>query len=247
MRLPKSSLVAACCVAALSWTAPRAAWAAGGLSVAPVSLEFTADVRARSIEIANPGDAPIDVQVRLFSWRVDQAGDHYEPSQEIGFSPPMFRLEPGAKQILRLAPRRVAEREQAYRLFVDQLPGPPQGGGLQMPVRMALPLFVGGAASPGVAPGKPEGRLSWRLVPHPSGRGARLIAINHGPRRVKLINLALEAGGARHSIQSGLAGYVLTGQERAWDIPAPPRAGDLRIAADTDEGPLDTPLARPPD
>jgi fimbrial chaperone protein len=211
------------------------------LAVSPVSLEFVSGGSARSIEISNPGDAPTDVQVRLFSWSADEVGDHYAPSADIGFSPPIFHLAPGARQVVRLALLSRAEGgERAYRLFVDQLPSAPEPGELQMPIRMILPLFVEPARTDGrkAAAYAAAGSLKWKAIFDPDRKRVRLIAANDGARRVKLMNLAYVQGAASHPISPGLAGYVLAGARRAWDLDYTAKSENLTIRADTDGGSL---------
>lgn len=210
------SLLLRAAVALLFAAAPGLAAAAGGLSVSPVTLAFPPGGEMQTLEVANPGDTPIDVQVRLFAWTQEDGEDRLAPSDDLGFSPPMFRLAPGAKQTVRLATLRPSGgQERAYRLFVDQLPRQNAAGGVQMPIRMALPLFVapeGGAASAGAAD------LTWRVAFDPNAGTARLIARNSGSQRVKLVDLAYLANGGSKPISPGLAGYVLAGSERAWSF-----------------------------
>ena len=149
--------------AALVVAAPQARAAGGMLSVSPITIEFGPGKRAVAMEIANPGDEPTDVQLRMFNWRTDAAGDHYDPTQDIGFSPPIFELAPKGRQVVRLvllAPA-AGKRERAYRLFVDQLPKP-DAPGVQMPIRMVLPVFI--APQKNGAPARP-GWIGWGRPP----------------------------------------------------------------------------------
>lgn len=214
----------------ICWSAP--ALAGGGLSVSPISVEFSGDEGPRALEVSNPGDKIIQVQVRLFDWRVDREGDHYAPSQDFAFSPPMFSLRPGAVQTVRLAPRaRSGGGERAYRLFVDQLPEAAAPGQLNMPVRMVLPVFVGGDGGKGSA-------LHWRVEYDPRADEAVLIAANPGVRRVKVTELAYREGARETRLRPGLAGYVLAGEELGWRFATPRRLGTLEVTAKTDSGPI---------
>ena len=212
---------------------PGSGWAAGGLAVSPITINFAAATPMQSVEISNPGDQPTEVQIRAFAWTIEHGEDLLTPTRDIGFSPPMFRLEPGAKQTVRLASLRPpGQQERAYRLFVDQLPGPPQAGRLEMPVRMSLPLFTAPAQTGQQARG--FGDLAWRVEFEPANRRARLVARNLGPNRVKLLNLAYTQDDRAEPISPGLAGYVLAGAERDWifEYSGPPRS--LTVRADVD-------------
>ena len=228
---------------ALAMSAPRSQAAGGMLSVSPITMEFGAGKRAIAVEIANPGDEPTNVQLRMFNWRTDAAGDHYDPTQDIGFSPPIFELAPKARQLVRLVlltPPDV-KHERAYRLFVDQLPKP-DAVGVQMPIRMVLPVFI--APQPGARGARPEpkaadpapGRgLQWATTRDDEGH-LILTARNSGEKRIRLLNLTYSEGGEVHPIQEGLAGYVLSGELRGWTMPAVPAAGSIEVSAQSEDG-----------
>lgn len=222
---------------ALAAVFPEAALASGGLSVSPITLEFGGGA-AKVIEVSNPGDAPTDVQIRLFAWANAGTEDRHTPSADIAFSPPMFRLAPGARQVVRLAAQNPGDKEQAYRLFVDQLPSATPQNGVQMPVRMVLPLFVEPKAADLRGAEKPIGALTWRVAFDPANRKARLTATNDGPRRVRLEHLAFVRDGKPQVIAKGLAGYVLAGQARVWDFDYAGPAQAFDIKAQTTNGPL---------
>jgi len=230
--------------AALTTLAAGPARAGGGLSVSPITIEFSQGANARALEVSNPGDEPIDVQIRLFGWTVDETGDHHAPSQDIGFSPPMFHLAAGARQIVRLAPQRPAtDREAAYRLFVDQLPGPPKEGQLQLPVRMVLPVFVSPRNAAERRQPPRDSRLTWRASRDPATGKVLLSAANADIRRAKLLNLAYEADGVSHVVQKGLAGYVLAGETRGWTFAVPGRPEHLTVTAEVNDSPISAQVA----
>lgn len=208
---------------------------AATLSVSPVLLEMSAKTPTGSLEISNPGDQPVTVQVRVFDWRNDGLDDRYTPTQDIGFSPPMFQLAPGGRQVVRLAAQVVPDREMSYRLFIDQIPTAPAEGGISMPVRMALPLFV-------TPDGQTRTAVDWRL--QREGDATLLIARNQGGRRLRLTDLAVEGLDGVHTLERGLAGYVLAGQERAWRLKSAPEARATQVRASSDQGAVQAEIAR---
>lgn len=227
--------------AALAFAAAAPAQAAPGLSVSPVSLEFDRAGAARAIEISNPGDAPTQVQLRLFAWSAEDGTDHEVTSADIGFSPPMFRLEPGAKQTVRFAAMAGAAdgRERAYRLYVDQLPQAAQPGKLQMPVRMVLPFFVEptGAAPAGAPRAGGPKALRWDAAYDTTRHRVRLTATNASGRRLRLLELTARGpDGKALKIASGLAGYVLAGQIHVWEFDYSGPPGELQVNAGSDQG-----------
>lgn len=221
--------------------APAAALAGGGLSVSPVNIEFDGRGMARALDVSNPGNAATDVQVRLYAWTAVDGEDQLTPSTDLGFSPPMFRLTPGGHQVVRFvltAPP--ADTERAYRVFVDQVPGNPEPGTLQMPVRMVLPLFVQPSGAVRVVQTS-AAALRWQASYDPARKRLRLVARNSSGRRVKVQNLAYETGGKTIIAVPGLAGYVLAGRERAWDFDYAGPLAPLTVKADTDQGPIAAP------
>ena len=214
-----------------------------GLAVAPVSLALAARDRTAATTVTNASRRPITVQVRLFRWTTAGDDDVYVPSEDVDFSPAVFRLAPGAQQKVRLlASGPAPDREGAYRLFVDQLPVAGEGG-LQLPIRMVLPVFMAPARpTPGATAG--PAALSWSAAYDAAHRTVRLAVANAGGAHQRIVDLAYAAGGRSGAIRRGLAGYALAGQTRSWifALPASPAAGPpprtLTITGRLDSAPL---------
>ena len=205
----------------------------GGLSVAPVQLALDEARRSTSTIVANPGDTPITVQVRLFSWSMAGEEEVYAPPTDMGFSPPIFKLPAHGSQAVRLVAKvPPGPTERSYRLIIDQLPVAGAAGQLQMPVRMVLPVFVKPAS-----PSRPAS-LEWKAHYSAASKQIVLSVVNPGPVHVRLVNLAVDDGRARKVVATGLAGYALAGQRREWRFPADGRSTTLTITADTGPSPL---------
>jgi fimbrial chaperone protein len=215
-------------VAAAVWLLLGVALAhAGAIGVSPLNLEITPEHPTRALEITNPSPEPVHVQLRVFAWTGADAQEQYAPNTAVLFSPPMFELEPGGRQVVRLTTREMGAGEAAYRVIVDQIATQAESG-VTMPVRLALPLFVR-------LDGLARGALSWRVRRAPEGLW--LVAENVGARHVRLTDLSVETGEGMKPLSRGLAGYVLAGQSRRWRLPdgvGVPRA----VQATTDEGAL---------
>lgn len=186
--------------------------AGGGLTVAPIQLSLADARRAVSTVVTNPGFEAITVQVRLVSWTMRGEEEVYAPAADVGFSPPMFRLEPHASQAVRVvakAPPGLVER--SYRLIVDQLPLSNRPGQLQLPVRMILPVFIEPAAGQSRTP-----EIVWRARYEPQGGRVVVTAANRGAVHARIVNLAADDGRGTITIARGLSGYGLAGQSRDW-------------------------------
>ncbi len=188
----------------------------GGLSVAPVQLTLAEGTRSTSTIVSNPGNGPVTVQVRLFSWTMVGDEEVYGPATDAGFSPPLFRLEAGGAQAVRVVAKAPAgPLERSYRLVIDQLPLAGAPGQLQLPVRMILPVFVAPAA--GVSRSR---YLEWRARQEPKTNQVTITVKNRGAVHAKFVELAVQDGDKSKVIAPGLAGYALAGQERSWTYEA---------------------------
>ena len=80
-----------------------AASSAGSFNVAPIRIELPAARRAASIEVQNSGDAAAQLQVERFLWKRDNGGDDdLEATEAFLVTPPIFTLQPGQRQIVRV-------------------------------------------------------------------------------------------------------------------------------------------------
>ncbi len=184
----------------------------GGLSVAPVQLTLAEGTRSTSTIVSNPGNGPVTVQVRLFSWTMADDEEVYTPATDAGFSPPLFRLEAGGAQAVRVVAKAPAGPiERSYRLVIDQLPLAGAPGQLQLPVRMILPVFIAPAA--GVARTQ---QLEWNARQDSTTNKVTISVRNRGAVHAKFVELAVHDGGKSVVIAPGLAGYALAGQVRSW-------------------------------
>jgi fimbrial chaperone protein len=117
---------------------------ASSLRVAPISLKLAAQEPSGVVRVWNDGAEPVQVQVRVFRWRVVNGQDVLEPTTDVVASPPMTTLVPGAEnliRVVRVSKRPLAEKE-AYRLLVDELPNPAKqrAGTVTVLVRHAIPV-----------------------------------------------------------------------------------------------------------
>lgn len=117
---------------------------ASSLRVAPISLKLAAQEPAGVVRVWNDGREPVQVQVRVFRWKVVNGKDVLEATKDVVASPPMTTLVPGAEnliRVVRVSKRPLAETE-GYRLLVDELPNPAKqrAGTVTVLVRHAIPV-----------------------------------------------------------------------------------------------------------
>lgn len=192
-----------------------AAHAANSLMIWPIDPTINPDDKASELWLENRGNATTMMQVRIFSWLQVGGQEQYQTQQQVVASPPMVRLEPGQKQLVRLikqgAPQ--AGREMSYRVVLDEIPTPRTPGenqaGLTFQMRYSVPLFVYGN---GVTSDSAKPQLSWQQVD--SGGKRWLELTNRGNGHARLSNVTI--GGRR--LGNGLFGYVLANSSNRWPL-----------------------------
>jgi len=229
------ALVFFCCATAAS---------ASSLKVSPVRVVLGREQATTTVDLRNDGDAAVVVQTRLVSWAQDQGQDVYAPTQEVLASPPIFTIAPRATQTIRLGMRREpdASRELAYRIFLDEVPGPEKPGstGVRMLLRIGLPIFI-------VPKETPPPAFTWRAEGIAGGPVAVTLDNAAGRRHVQVIDIKLGPPGSDTVwAEENQTAYVLPGQTRTWTLearlPEESRGGRVRLRATTDAGDVDTEL-----
>jgi fimbrial chaperone protein len=210
---------------------------ASSFSVMPVRATLTEGKPSVALTVRNTGAEPAVVQLEVQSWSQVDSRDVLAPTRELLASPPIFTIAPGAAQVVRVGARRAPDpgKELAYRLFLQEVPPPPQPGfrGLRMALRLSIPVFLG-------TPSSQAARLVWSAASAANGE-LRLSLSNQGSAHVQVASVAAEDADGALIERRQVAAYVLPGQSRDWLLKPlhPARVGaQLRIAAETDGGPL---------
>lgn len=104
--------------------------------------------RATAITVVNEGDTELVMQADLFEWKQKADGtDELTPTEDLILAPPILKLAPRSRQVLRLANLKpVPPGEQlTYRMIVREIPEatPPQPGvQIQVALAFSLPVFI---------------------------------------------------------------------------------------------------------
>ena len=227
--------VRAATAALLAFTLGAASRAlAGSVELSPITLQMVSKERTTTLRIRNTEAQPITLQLRAVDWTQADGEDVYTPSQTLAVSPPVFTLQPGETQTVRVVVEGVnaIKTEKAYRLILDQIPESRLKGdaGVVVPIRVLLPVFLTPSAA-----SRPQ--LSWKLNASPSG--GVLTASNTGDAHERLVGLKVTSGATEVAADQGLSGYVLAGASRTWPLSGA-GAGTGRVSV-TGEG-LFTPI-----
>ena len=208
-RMPPSSVRVSVLLAAMCL--PVAA-KASGLQVEPVSVVI--EDRSNVMWLSNAGDAPLQAQVRVYRWVQDAKGERLEPTDALLASPPMARIAPGGRQLVRLVSTGAGSCEDSYRLAIDEVPSAAlKASGLRYVLHSSVPVFVAPRACGKITPA-----LHWRM--ERDHAGANLIVANQGTMHAQLAQVSFaDAQGKRTQLTAGLLGYVLPGAERKFSFP----------------------------
>jgi len=134
---------------------------AGLLRLAPVRVFLDGGTRTAVVELTNPGDKAIGVQVDAFDWSQGADGrDQYQLTSEIVAFPPIFSIPPGKSQLVRIGQLAPAptDIESTYRVYFTELPQVDSESkglvSLNMRLRIGIPVF-----SASLAPKRPQLRV----------------------------------------------------------------------------------------
>jgi fimbrial chaperone protein len=115
---------------------------AGSLRVDPLKVEITAKRKIGSVRVKNDADQPVTIRGYALSWTQQDGQDVHEDTSAIVVSPPVATIPPGGEQLIRVGLRSAAGAPGAYRLIVEEVPEAGPAGGVQVALRLSLPLFA---------------------------------------------------------------------------------------------------------
>ncbi|NJS35283.1 MAG: fimbria/pilus periplasmic chaperone [Brachymonas sp.] len=232
--LPTIALLLAACAALL----PAAPAIAGSFSVTPVRIYMTPRDRAVAVTITNEGDSPVALQADINVWSQKPDGtDELVLTDDMVLSPPIIKLAPKARQVVRLALLKPADasRQLTYRLIVREVPEvtAPKGGTLEVPIALALsmPVFI----TP--PPAKRE-------INCQAGRDAAAAVMvtcaNTGSAYAQIREISLQRGDAASTPLARFEGgaYILPGARKSMALAAgaPVAAGEATLKVTFDDG-----------
>jgi len=215
--------------------------AASSVLIWPIDPVLEADQQASALWLENRGTETANLQIRVFAWSQSGFDDQYQNQRDVIGSPPVAKIEPGQKQLVRLTRTKDVPpgQELAYRIIIDEIPSakPPTAeegktaAAIRFQMRYSVPLFAYGAGlwskEDTTRPRDPKGiglpDLSWRTV---TVDGRPYVEVrNQGAVHARLTDVALKQGGQNKPLVEGLLGYVLPGAIMRWPAPGP-IAGD---------------------
>ena len=221
------------------------AHAASSVLIWPIDPVLEADQQASALWLENRGTETANLQIRVFGWSQSGFEEQYQNQRDVIGSPPVAKIEPGQKQLVRLTRTKEVPpgQELAYRIIIDEIPSaqPPSADGgktaaaIRFQMRYSVPLFAYGAGlwskEDSTRPRDPKGiglpQLSWRTV---AVDGKPYVEVrNQGAVHARLTDVAIKQGGQSQPLAEGLLGYVLPGAVMRWPAPAPAADAALQV------------------
>lgn len=168
--------------------------AAAGVVLAKTRVVVPGAIGEATVRLTNARNTPVLVE----AWIERDAGDaNAEAPVPFDLVPPIFRMEPGRGQALRIHRRTPGEapddRESLFWLNVFESPPLPEGAtsnAMHIAVRTRIKLFLRPPGLPGSA-GKAPDKLAWRLV---QGPAPALRIGNPTPYHVTIARVVLDEG-----------------------------------------------------
>jgi fimbrial chaperone protein len=184
--------------------------AAGAFRINPVSVAVMPDKGAAELRLENADTKPVAVRVTALRWTQADGHDRTEATRDLVLSPPIFTVAPGAQQLIRVGFRNRIPGA-AYRLIVEEIPGPKTpGAGISVALKLDLPLYV--IARSGALPA-----LSWAAR---RGSDGTLLVEGRNDGTLHLQVLAIEARDPAGQVvgRTGAMGVVLPSSSRVWTL-----------------------------
>lgn len=208
---------------------------AGEFSVSPVRIFMHGNERAIAVTVVNEGTEDLVMQSEIYSWQQKPNGeDALTPTEDLVLSPPIVKLPPKGRQVLRLA--RVgpppAGQEQSFRMIVREVPearATNKDAKVQMALAFSLPIFI-----------TPTGatRQLQCSVQRAAAQAAKVDCGNSGKAYAQIRGLTLASATGAVLATSDVVGYLLPETRRSFQLQStgPLPAGKVKIQVGLDDG-----------
>lgn len=203
---------------------------AANFTLNPMQVVFTPTRKSAVVTLRNVSKESLRFQIRVFTWEQSPRGEmQLGETTDVVFFPQLLELGPGQQRPIRLGiAGTFGDVEKAYRIFFEELPaadvpGAASASGVQMRVKIGLPVFVrptdrGTALVATRGTRLAEGRVMTRV----ENSGNSHVIVNS--IRVR----GLDAAGRTQFIRSVNGWYLLAKHSNEYEIPLQP--GDCAAA-----------------
>jgi fimbrial chaperone protein len=225
---------AAAALIAAAVSAPLAE--AAQFSIMPVRIFMTPRDRAIAVTVTNEGDQEVVMQADLYTWKQKPDGtDDLVLTEDLILSPPIIKLAPKARQVVRLARLTPppSTDQQTYRLIVREIPEarPTEQLQLQVALAFSLPVFI---TPPGA---KREMKCSAERA---AADTLKVTCENNGNAYAQIRALEVVGSTGEPLASTAVGGYILPGVKRGLEVKRQGGArypgGKIQVRAAMDDG-----------
>jgi len=210
------------------------AWA-GQFTVTPVRIYVAPKDRAAAVTITNEGDDELVMQADVYQWKQKPGGeDELTLSEDLFLSPPIIKLAPKSRQVVRLAMLRPpkTKRQLTYRVIVREIPEARKAKKpeLQIALAFSLPVFI-----------TPPGTKHWLTcqVERTAANSVMAVCGNTGTAYAQPHEFILTSAAGDKLATRETGGYILPDITRRFEIKRAEGkipAGKARLAVKLDDG-----------
>lgn len=204
------------------------------VSISPIRVDLDAENDKGVIQIINQQDEEKSYQVEVVSWsQTDERKEVYSPTEDLVAVPPLFSLQPGEEQLIRIGMLTSADEhtERSYRMFITELVDDEKKEaaetGIRMRLQIGVPVFV--------APTSMKTATLDFVDSMQIDDQTFLRFQNNGNTHVKVSEIQFARSGLHEKIVEPVVVYILPGQSGylplAIDDDSP--VGTLTIITDT--------------
>ena len=200
---------------------------AADFQIQPTSIVLASNEKSGAFTVINNGNDKIDFQVAVKEWSQDAKGkDVYEDTKAIVFFPKIMTLAAHEQRAIRIGLKTPpSQKEQTFRLFVEEIPTPKKEtelantgkiqAGLTIAFRFATPIFV--------MPIKPQESADIEKMGMSKGMVNAFVK-NTGNVHIKLTNITFlgKAADGKELFTKEVAGwYILHGLSVPYETSVP--------------------------
>lgn len=199
-------------LAALGGTTAMAA----DVGVMPVAVQLSRDQDRATVQVQNHGTEPVTLQADAVSWtRLPGALDDDAPTDALIVNPPVFTVQPGRTQVLRVGLRKSAEaeKEATFRMVLREVPNAASAqaaavsGSVRVLMALRVPVYV--------APREVKRDQRWEVKHDAHGRLTAQVS-NTGNVHLKVGGLKLRDGSAIPLAEQDAAAVLFPGESRSF-------------------------------
>jgi len=204
---------------------------AADVTLMPVTVRLDRANDRATVQVMNNGQEPVLMQAEAIAWNRVGGIDVDGPTNDLIVNPPVFTVQPGQTQVLRLGLRRNQElaQEGTYRIVLREVPMPRPSdalnvaGSVRVLVALRVPVYV--------APAQVRRGEQWKLSRAANGELLAEVA-NTGNVHLKVAELRLqgEDGQAVAQVaQKGGQAVIFPGEQRVFRLPAHAQATQVEV------------------